>query len=264
MFKTITVIQARLGSSRLPRKVLLPLGGKPMLLRMIERVKMSKLAGKIIIATTLNKEDDEIVGLCNANELNVFRGDQRDLLDRHYKCAIEENAKIILKIPSDCPLIDPNVIDKVVDYFLQNKVDYCSNLHPQSYPDGQDVEVFSISSLKKAWEEAKLDFEREHTTPYIWERPNLFKIKNYKWEEESNLSMTYRITVDYKEDYELVKRVFDKLYKKNRIFTIREIVSLLKSNKDIYKLNLRYVGVNWYRNHLDELKTIKQDETRFI
>ena len=262
--KILIIIQARLSSTRLPQKVLFDLLGKPLLIRMVERVKSSNLASKIVVATTCKSEDDELVGLCKTNNISYFRGSNLDLLDRHYKCAQKEKADVVIKIPSDCPLIDPKVIDRVIIDHLKGEFDYTSNLHPQSYPDGQDVEVMNFSILEKAWKYAKKSYEREHTTPYIWENKSKFRINNVTWEKGIDLSMKYRIVIDYYEDYKLIKSVFENLYLKNTMFDINEIVSFLDQNTAISKLNENYIGVNWYRNHLDELKTIKSSDTKII
>ena len=264
--KIVTIIQARMGSSRLPGKVILPLAGKPLLLRMYERVASSKYAGEIVIAITEDESDNELAVLCQKNNLNFFRGSSVDLLDRHYKTAKKYDAEAIVKIPSDCPLIDSDIIDKVILYYINNsdKFDFVSNLHPPSYPDGNDVEIMSIKTLEYAWINAKKEFEREHTTPYIWENSDKFRIGNVLWETGLDYSMTHRFTIDYKEDYEFIKRVYDELYHKNPRFGLNDILSLLKEQPDIKKINEMYAGVNWYRNHLSELKTISPEQTRKI
>ncbi len=255
-----------MGSSRLPNKVLMPLAGKPLLLRMYERVAASKYSGEIIIATTAVKSDDEIEKLCKENNIKFFRGNQTDLLDRHYQSAKIFNADAVVKIPSDCPLIDPKIISKVIKYYLDNseKFDYVSNLHPATYPDGNDVEIMSMEVLEKAWKEAERPFEREHTTPYFWENPDIFKIGNVEWETGLDYSMTYRFTIDYLEDYSFIKKVYDELYEQNNIFGLTDILDLLKRKPEIKNLNEKYNGVNWYRNHLNELKTIKKEQTKII
>ena len=149
--KILTIIQARSGSTRLPNKIFLEVLGKSLLEIMIERVNVSKLKGQIVIATTNKKEDNAVMKLCKSLDIDCFRGSEFDLLDRHYQCAKKFNADIVLKIPSDCPLIDPKVIDKVIKVHLATNSDYTSNLHPQSYPDGQDVEVMNFKALKIAW-----------------------------------------------------------------------------------------------------------------
>jgi spore coat polysaccharide biosynthesis protein SpsF len=171
-----------------------------------------------------------------------------------------------VKIPSDCPLIDPKVITGVINTYISHKdeFDFISNLHPATYPDGNDVEIMSMLSLEKAWKEAKKNFEREHTTPYMWENPQLFRIGNVEWESGFNYSMTHRWTIDYMEDYLFIKKIYDVLYNKNPDFGLNDILNLLKIHPELTEINKKYAGVNWYRNHLNELKTIKPGETRVI
>ena len=255
-----------MGSSRLPGKVLLPLADKPLLLRMYERVSFAKFAGEIVVALTNEELDNQLVLLCQKNKINYFRGSTLDLLDRHYKAAKKTSAEIVIKIPSDCPLIDHHIIDKVILYYINNreKYDFVSNLHPPSYPDGNDVEVMSFETLEAAWINAKKDFEREHTTPFIWENPDKFRIGNVVWETGLDYSMTHRFTIDYKEDYEFIKRVYDELYPKKNRFELKDIIKLLEDKPELKKINNMYAGVNWYRNHINELKTISPEQTRKI
>jgi spore coat polysaccharide biosynthesis protein SpsF len=255
-----------MGSTRLPGKVMLPLAGKPLIIRMQERLSLSRYAGKIIIATTDDESDDQLFRLCKQNNLNIFRGHSLDLLDRHYRAAKKFNADVVIKIPSDCPLIDPEIIDKVIQYYISNrdKFDFVSNLHPPTYPDGNDVEIMSIKVLEDAWINAKKDFEREHTTPYIWENPDKFRIGNVVWETGLDYSMTHRFTIDYNEDYEFIKRIYDELYEDNKRFRLKDILALLEKKPEIKKINEMYAGVNWYRNHLNELKTISPMQTKKI
>jgi spore coat polysaccharide biosynthesis protein SpsF len=262
----ITVIQSRMGSARLPGKVMMPLAGKPLIYRMHERVAESKLAGEIIIAATEEETDVPIIQLCEENNLNYYRGHSTDLLERHYKAAKIFNADVVVKIPSDCPLIDPNIIDKVIKYFIENfpKYDFVSNLHPATYPDGNDVEVMTMKSLEDAKQNAKLPLEREHTTPYFWENPDKFRIGNVVWETGLDFSMTHRFTIDYKEDYEFIKTVYDELYLENNMFKLDDILKLLDDKPEIKRINEKYAGVNWYRNHLNELKTINPEQTKVI
>jgi spore coat polysaccharide biosynthesis protein SpsF len=264
--KIVTVIQARMGSTRLPGKVLLPLADKPLILRMYERVASAKYAGKIVIAITKDEIDNPLYKLCKQNNLNVFRGNTLDLLDRHYKAAKENNAEVVIKIPSDCPLIDPEIIDRVILYYINNqeKFDFVSNLHPPTYPDGNDIEIMSFKTLENAWINAKRDFEREHTTPYIWENPANFRIGNIVWETGLDYSMTHRFTIDYNEDYVFIKRVYDELYQLNNQFCLSDILELIKQKPEIKKINEIYAGVNWYRNHLKDLKTISSEQTKKI
>jgi spore coat polysaccharide biosynthesis protein SpsF len=260
------IIQARRNSSRLPDKIMLPLRNKPLLLRIAERVAASKTPKEIVVATTTDKEDDKVAELCKNNNIKYFRGHPADLLDRHYRAGLEYHADVVVKIPSDCPLICPDVIDKMLEYYKANegRFDFVSNLHPATYPDGQDVEVIPMNILETAWKDAKKDFEREHTTPYIWERPERFRIGNVEWETGLDFSMSHRMTIDYKEDYDFIKRVYDELYDEKNNFTLCDIMVLLDKKPEIRKINEKYAGVNWYRNHLGELKTVSAEQTREV
>ena len=254
----VTIIQARTSSSRFPNKVLFPLCGEPLLIRMVERVKQAKLAGTVVVATSNDTSDNIISSLCNSNHIKCFRGSINDLLDRHYKTALEYGANAMVKIPSDCPLIDPDVIDRVIKYYIDNhpKFDYVSNLHPATYPDGNDVEIMSFRTLETAWEEAKRQLEREHTTPYIWESLDKFKIGNITWETGMDFSMSHRWTIDYEEDYQFINQVYNELFPKNRSFGLYDIINLLKNKPELRLINKEYIGNYWYMNHLDELQTI--------
>jgi spore coat polysaccharide biosynthesis protein SpsF len=260
--KVVTVIQTRTGSSRFPSKTLKLLGGRPIFLRLVERVKAAKYSGTVVVATTFLAEDDIIESLCRGLGIDCFRGHPTDLLDRHYQAAITYNADAIVKIPSDCPLVDIAVIDEVIGLYLQNpkRYDYVSNLHPATFPDGNDVEIMCIDVLHKAWLEAERDFEREHTTPYIWENPHMFRLANVVY-PHGDFSMTHRWCLDYPEDYLLIKALFDELYPKNPFFGISEILKVLQEKPYLREINERYRGVNWYRHHLKELKTISPKET---
>jgi len=266
MENILIVIQARMSSTRLPGKVLLPLLGKPLITRMIERVFKTSYNATVVVATTIEPEDDVIEQLCKENNWEVFRGDKADLLDRHYQAAKKYNADIILKIPSDCPLIDSAIIDKVLGFFLANKAnyDYVSNLHPASYPDGNDVEVMNIKALKEAWENASKKMEREHTTPYFWENADKFRIGNVSWETGLDYSMSHRWTIDYPEDYTFIKEIFETLYPSNQLFSLNDILNLLEQKPELNKINSELTGVNWYRNHLGELKTIDKSQTKIL
>lgn len=266
LINIITVVQARMGSSRLPGKVVVALAGKPLIIRIVERIKKAKLSGVVVVAATAAPEDDIIEEICRAHKIEIFRGDSADLLDRHYRAGMKYSADVVVKIPSDCPLIDPSVIDKVIAFYVnhQEEYDFVSNLHPPTYPDGNDVEVIKMDALRIAWCNAKHDFEREHTTPYIWENPHLFKVGNVCWETGYNYSMTDRWTIDYEEDYIFIKSVYDELYHINPDFGLYDILHLLERKPKLKNINNKFVGVNWYRNHLHQLKTINSNQTRVI
>lgn len=255
-----------MGSTRLPNKIFLPLAGEPLLLRIYERVRHSYSTGTVVIAIPTDSSDDPVEQLCIEKDIPVFRGSTNDLLDRHYKAGLIFNADAVVKIPSDCPLIDPKIITRVINYYTAHDdlFDYVSNLHPATYPDGNDVEIMSMKILHNASKNAKKLFEREHTTPFFWENPDQFRIGNVKWETGSDFSMSHRWTIDYYEDYLFIKSIFDELYYQNSAFGINDILKLLNDRPELMKINEMYAGVNWYRNHLNELKTISTAQTKVI
>ena len=259
--KTIIVIQARSGSTRFPEKILRTACDKPLLIHMVERVKRAKLADLVVVATTELKSDEKIVKLCSDNDIECYAGEPYDLLDRHYKAGLFYGAETIVKIPSDCPLIDPEIIDNVISFYNGNKeqYDYVSNLHPPTYPDGNDVEVMSMKALETSWKESIYNYEREHTTPYIWDNPNKFEIGNYFWETTLNYSDSHRFTLDYIEDYEFILNIFENLYYEKPEFTLYDILWLLKEDPGLMEINSKHIGYNWYIKYRDRLKTFKQN-----
>jgi len=260
----VTVVQARSASTRLPGKVLLPLGGTTVLERMLERVTRARLAGTVVVATTCAPEDDAIVALCLVRDVACYRGHETDLLDRHYQAARSLDALHVVKVPSDCVLIDPAVIDRVLRLYLDraDRYDYVSNLHPPTYPDGNDVEVCSFRALQTAWRQATRPLEREHTTPFLWDTPGAFRLGNVAWETGRDVSATHRVVLDYADDYKLISRLFDALHPRNPAFGVGDIVRYLDEHPEVRELNARYRGVNWYRHHLGELRTVAPSETR--
>lgn len=263
--RPLVVVQARMGSSRLPGKVLLPLAGAPLLQRMLERVRAARTPFDLVVATTDLPADAPVVALCQSIGVPVFRGHPTDLLDRHYKAARAARAEVVVKIPADCPLVDPAAIDRVLGAFLAepDRFDYLGNLHPATWPDGNDVEVLPFAVLEEAWREAARPFEREHTTPFVWDRPERFRVGNVAWETGRNLSMTHRFTIDYPEDYAFVSSVYAALWRRERpIFGTGDVLELLERDPAVFDLNALHAGVNWYRHHLDELRTVSAHETR--
>ncbi len=265
--RTLVVVQARTGSTRLPGKVMMPLAGEPLLRRMIERVQAAKSPCELVVATTTESTDDGIRALCRRIGVECFSGHPTDLLDRHYRAAVSSRADEVVKIPSDCPLIDPAVIDRVLASHAERRgsVDYTSNLHPATYPDGNDVEVVPFAVLEEAHREAARPLEREHTTPFIWERPDRYRTRNVAWETGLNYSMTHRWTIDYPEDYAFIKTVYDELWSPTeQPFRMDEILRLLEERPEIAQINAAYAGLNWYRNHAHELTTVSPSEYRQI
>jgi spore coat polysaccharide biosynthesis protein SpsF len=262
--KIVIIVQARMSSSRLPGKVLLPVSGKSLLLRMIERISRTRYPVKIVVATSTDSSDNAIEKEAYSNHIACFRGSLSNLLDRHYQAALLHKADVVLKIPSDCPLIDPAIIDATLDLFYENPddYDYVSNLHPATFPDGNDVEIMTMDCLERTWQAAREPWELEHTTPYIWEHPEFFRIGNLEWSTGLDLSMSHRFTIDYPEDYDFIVQVFRKLYPVKKNFSCNDILQLLEDQPKLYEINSCYAGVNWYRNHLSDLKTITAQQTR--
>jgi len=265
--RVLVVVQARTGSSRLPGKVLLPVAGAPVLVRMLERVLAARTRFDLVVATTDRPEDDGLAERVRRLGVRVFRGHPTDLLDRHYRAAVAARAEVVVKIPSDCPLVDPGAVDRVLGAFLAapGRFDFVSNLHPPSWPDGNDVEVVTFAALGQAFRAAAAPHEREHTTPYVWDRPERFRIGNVAWETGLDLSMTHRFTLDYPDDYAFVAAVYDALWTPSRpVFPLADILSLLEARPDLRDRNARYAGVNWYRHHLDALRTVSAAATRLF
>jgi len=257
--KIVCIIQARISSSRLPGKIFLSgQKNKSMLLTLYNRIKPSRYISNIVIATTEKKSDDLVYNECKRNNINVFRGSQSNVLKRYYDCAKKYKADTIIRLTSDCPLLEYNLIDQLLVEFKKDNYDYLSNVHPATFPDGYDVEIFSFGALKKAYNNAARDFEKEHVTPYIWDNPEKFLIKNYSLKK--NYSSKYRLTLDYLEDYFLIKEVFNHFSNKKNYFNVFDVIKYLKKNKKVIT-NKKYILVNWYRHHIKKLKTIKSNET---
>ncbi len=233
--KIVAIIQARMGSTRLPRKVMKKILGKEVILHDIDRLRQIKNLDKIVIATT-NKNADNLIVEAIKNydsDIGVFRGSEDDVLDRYYKAAKEFNATVIVRITSDCPLIDPKVSDKVIEAFLNNKCDYCSNCLKRTYPQGLDTEVFSFEALEKAWKEAKEDYQREHVTPYIYENPGKFKLLNVS--NDKDLSYL-RWTLDTIEDFNFIEEIYKRLYKENKIFYMDDVLKVLEKEPELIEI----------------------------
>src|SRR5690625_3903474 len=214
--KTVAIIQARMGSTRLPGKVLKEVLGKPLLAYQIERVKRATKIDDIVVATTNEKIDDDIVNFCELHHINVYRGSEEDVLARYYEAAVEFDADVVVRLTSDCPLIEPNVIDQVIQlYFNEQPVDYVSNTFKRTYPRGLDTEVFSFEVLEKAYNEATLERDREHVTAYMYTNKDIF---SFAFLENIEDYSHHRWTVDTEEDFDLVSRILQSIYPQNRLF----------------------------------------------
>lgn len=245
-------VQARMSSTRLPGKVLKPVGGIPLLHRTYNRIRQSKGAENVAIITSTHNSDDLIVDYCVDNKIPIIRGDLNDLLDRHYKAALSLGSDYVFKIPSDCPFADHILIDRVLA--MAADYDYVSNYHPPTFPDGLDVEGACMTVLHEAWCNAQAQHEREHTFPYIWDQPNKYTIGNLV-NEHGNMFMTHRWTLDYLEDFKFVEAVYRE-FDYTDDFGFTDILDLLHDKPDIAEINKAYAGVNWYRNEAEKLKTV--------
>ncbi|MGA2418075.1 MAG: glycosyltransferase family protein [Candidatus Staskawiczbacteria bacterium] len=233
------IIQARMGSTRLPGKVIRKIEGKTVLGHVIERLK--RIEGvKIILATTVKKEDDVLEKIAKNCKIPVFRGLEDDVLDRYYQAAKSFGIDPIVRITADCPVLDTKVAEKVIDFYLINNFDYVSNIHPVSYPDGLDVEVFSFKVLEKSWKKAKLKSEREHVTSYILKNPRIFKTGNVANNKDYS---SFRLTLDEKEDLILIRKIYKELYDKNPFFGMEEILGLFEKKPELVKIN-QHIGRN--------------------
>ncbi|WP_270940079.1 glycosyltransferase family protein [Romboutsia lituseburensis] len=234
----LCIIQARLGSTRLPGKVLKKLSGKSVLEHVIYRVSKSDLIDQIIVATTTNKKDDKIIDECLKIGVNYYRGDENNVLSRYYETAVDKGYETIIRITSDCPLIDPKIIDNMIMYFNNEnekyRLDYLSNSLKETFPRGFDVEIFTFNSLKEAYENATLEYEKEHVTPYIYLNQDKFTIKNYY---NSNKNQNYRLTLDTYEDYLVIKNIYDNIYKEDSMFFYEDIISYLNQYPEIANIN---------------------------
>lgn len=232
------IIQARTGSTRLPNKIFKPLAGKPVLWHVYNRVKQSKLISQIVIATTELQEDDAVENFCNENKISFYRGSSDNVLSRYFFAAKRYKAETIIRITADCPVIDPVVLDNIIETFSDenknDKLDYMSNSIVRTFPRGLDAEIFSMAALEKTFNEATLKYEFEHVTPYIYKHPELFKIKNFESYKDYS---QYRWTVDTKEDYELLRNIYDALYYQKEIFLLEDILKLLEEHPELTEIN---------------------------
>ena len=258
MTKTSVIIQARLGSKRLPKKIFKKINGKTILEYVISQVKCSKSVDEIIIATTKLKEDNEIVQFCKKNKINFFRGSSDDLLDRYYKCAKQNSCKTIVRITSDCPLIDPKIIDKTIKIFQENSYDYVSNNIEKindkwenstcNFPQGMTVEVTNMKTLYRAWKLAKNFSEREHVFPYVQFNPQKFNITSIK--NTKKLDMI-RCTIDRPQDLKFLRKLFSYLPKKVPVH-ISDIEKTISNHPKMIKTNQNILFDEGYQSSLEK------------
>jgi spore coat polysaccharide biosynthesis protein SpsF len=235
MMNKIAIIQAHMGSSRLPGKVLQDLAGKPMLARVLERVQRCPALDGLVVATSTLAVDDVLADFCRELQVPVFRGSDTDVLDRFTRAAAAFSADVCVRITSDCPLIDPEVSEDIIRRFLeaQGTIDYASNKIPQSFPRGLDTEVFTLAALRAAHQEAKLPYQRAHVTIYLYEHPEKFRLLSIKSLVDR---AHWRWTVDTPEDLEFVRQVYRRLGADGN-FGWQEVVALLEQEPGLMDLN---------------------------
>jgi spore coat polysaccharide biosynthesis protein SpsF len=252
-----TIIQARTSSTRLPKKVLkeLPYGsGITVLQQVVKRLKKSQKINEIIIATTHDKEDKEIIKIAKDENVKWFRGSKEDVLSRYYSAAKENNLGIIVRITSDCPCIDPHIVDGVIEKHLKTHSDYTSNCLRRTFPHGLDTEVMNFSTLEQVNNKAEQYFEREHVTPYIYKtRPDLFKITSVEAPKALKFP-DIRITLDTEEDYVLLCAVFDYLYPRNKYFSAEDITGLFKKKPWLKLINKKIMQKKIFSSLEEEIR----------
>jgi spore coat polysaccharide biosynthesis protein SpsF len=241
----VAIIQARMSSRRLPGKILAPLGREPMILRQLERIRRARV-DRVVVATSSDASD---LPLCAALErvgASYARGSLDDVLDRVYRAAIEHGARHVVRLTADCPLTDHRIIDRIVAAHLEQGNDYTSNTLRRSYPDGLDVEVASVVALERAWRECRDATLREHVMPYLYAEPGRFKLGNVAQELDRSY---YRLTVDYPEDLDVVRCVFDELWPIRPDFSSAAMIALLDRRPDLVDMNAMHNVL--LREHLE-------------
>lgn len=236
--KRVCIIQARMGSSRLPGKILMDIAGKPMLQHIVERVKRCKNVDEVIVATSKNSEDKKVIELCKRLNYQCFAGSQDDVLDRYYQAALKFGADIIVRVTGDCPLVDQSQIDQMIELQKKTNADYVHNIDV-GLPLGIGAEVFTFGALEKSREKGKEPHHREHVDEYMLENPQEFKTERLypeKW-----MKKPYRLTVDTSEDLALIKPIYGKLYRNGSIVELKEVFSLLEKEPELLEINKNVV-----------------------
>lgn len=237
--KIVAIIQARMGSTRLPGKVMKQLGDRTVLAHVIFRVRACPLVDEVVVATTTSSTDDVIVAEAEKWGTKWFRGSEEDVLARYYWAVKAYNADLVVRVTSDCPLFDPEVLSQMLEYFATElpqglEMDYLSNTLNRSYPRGLDAEIFTFETLEKVFNKARLPYEREHVTPYIYEHPEQFSLHNQTWDEDLS---AYRWTLDTPEDWQLISAIYSALYEEGKIFTTEQVLTLLEERPELELIN---------------------------
>ncbi len=243
------IVQARMTSSRLPGKVMMEIQGRPVIDYLFERLSFCRKLQTVVLATTTNREDDPVIEYSQQKGIPFFRGSEHDVLDRYYQAALRFGITHIMRITGDCPLLDPDICDRLIEAYLNEQVDYI--VTAQTYAEGLDCEVFSFEALETAWKDAKLQTEREYVTQYFHNHSDHFKMSILPSEKDDS---KYRFTVDEKEDFVVVKAILEGLSRQGKdFFTSEDIKIFLDTHPDIYQLNAHII-----RNE-GLLKSLKDD-----
>ena len=256
--RPIAIIQARMGSTRLPGKVLLPLAGKPALWHIVERLRSVPRIADVVVATSTSPGDDAIREFCSEYGVPVHSGSEEDVLDRYYLAAVESSADPVIRITGDCPLVDPGIASKLIGFYEEGDWDHAGvpigvgaqTLGLNGYPDGLDAACFSFEVLETMWCEATEPEDREHVTTFLWRSPDRFRCGNLSAPHDYS---TIRLTIDHPEDYELVSAIYDALYDESHTFSFEDVLEFLDENPEMLQVNAKYVGHEKYRELFDGL-----------
>ena len=235
--KIVAIIQARMGSTRLPGKVLKDLAGDTVLARVVSRVRRCKLVNEVVVATSTDPTDDQIVQECRRLDTGVFRGNEHDVLDRYYRAAADAHADVIVRITSDCPLIDPDISDKTIQAFLDARPDYASNVLERTYPRGLDTEVVTFAALESAWRDARETYQREHVMPFLYQYPERFKLLSVKGDRDFS---QHRWTLDTPEDLEFLRAIYARVADAQK-FGWQDVLNILEREPELMELNRHVV-----------------------
>lgn len=254
------IVQARMGSTRLPGKVLMNLAGKPVLWHVITRLQHASLLDRICVATTRESEDDCIEESCGMWNISVYRGSRDDVLSRYYECAKRIGMQrgkedYIVRITADCPFVDPAIVDILIEKAVTGHYDYVSNTDPPTFPDGLDVEVFRFEVLETAVKEAKLNSELEHVTPFIRNNRSFLKYNHASTPDLSNI----RLTLDTCEDYKTITAIYDALYREGEIISLTNVLNLLETRSDILAINAHHKRNEGYNKSCSQDRIIQGD-----
>ena len=231
--RIVAVVQARMGSSRLPGKVLKGLGGQSVLARVVQRLRRSSLISEVVVATSVSSGDEAVVREAERLNVGCFRGSEADVLDRFYRAARAFHADTVVRITSDCPLIDPEITDQTIRAFLNEQPDYASNGLERTYPRGLDTEAMTAEALARAWRKANEPYQREHVTPFLYEHPELFRILSVTNDIDCS---AHRWTLDTPEDLEFIRAVYER-FGDGDDFSWREVLQLVEREPALSQLN---------------------------